>query len=345
MLRVIGGRSRGRKLPAEWPGARSGRRRTGCARPSSTSSAHRAGSRDSPWSICSAAVARSASRRCPGGRPRPPRRPQSGRFGRCPPEPRGGGAPGRAGDDGAAALPGWLDSAAAGSFDLALCDPPYTFEEWPALLGALRADTVVMESASTIVPPGPWVVAESAGTAVRSSPWLIAAVTARESRSFPGVVRPLPQRAPRDRGAGQPALRRGGGCRAAQSPEEHRAVRPGGAPGDVGRGGGSPPVRADRVGVDPAGQRRPGRGRLGDCAGAAGRVGLRGRDADGPDEQPPLRCRDDLHPHQPRVVIRGLQVRPRSGRFGGDVSAFVPKAVAEQLKAKYTHRPAGGDEE
>jgi 16S rRNA (guanine966-N2)-methyltransferase len=58
-----------------------------------------------------------------------------------------------------AALPGWLESAAAGSFDLALCDPPYTFEEWPALLDALRADTVVMESAAAIVPPGPWVIA------------------------------------------------------------------------------------------------------------------------------------------------------------------------------------------
>ena len=43
-----------------------------------------------------------------------------------------------------AALPGWLESAAAGPFDLALCDPPYDFEEWPALLGALRADAVVM---------------------------------------------------------------------------------------------------------------------------------------------------------------------------------------------------------
>jgi 16S rRNA (guanine966-N2)-methyltransferase len=60
-----------------------------------------------------------------------------------------------------AALPGWLDTAAAtaGAFDLALCDPPYDFEDWPALLGALRADTVVMESAATIVLPGPWVVA------------------------------------------------------------------------------------------------------------------------------------------------------------------------------------------
>jgi 16S rRNA (guanine966-N2)-methyltransferase len=58
-----------------------------------------------------------------------------------------------------AALPGWLESAAAGSFDLALCDPPYTFENWPALLGVLRADIVVMESAATIVLPVPWVVA------------------------------------------------------------------------------------------------------------------------------------------------------------------------------------------
>ena len=38
-------------------------------------------------------------------------------------------------------------------FDLALCDPPYDFEDWPALLGALRADTVVMESAAPIALP------------------------------------------------------------------------------------------------------------------------------------------------------------------------------------------------
>jgi 16S rRNA (guanine966-N2)-methyltransferase len=58
-----------------------------------------------------------------------------------------------------AALPGWLESAAAGSFDLALCDPPYDFEEWPALLAALRADTVVLESATPIVLPDAWVIA------------------------------------------------------------------------------------------------------------------------------------------------------------------------------------------
>jgi 16S rRNA (guanine966-N2)-methyltransferase len=45
------------------------------------------------------------------------------------------------------------------AFDLALCDPPYDFAEWPALLEALDADTVVMESSSPIEPPDPWVVA------------------------------------------------------------------------------------------------------------------------------------------------------------------------------------------
>jgi 16S rRNA (guanine(966)-N(2))-methyltransferase RsmD len=58
-----------------------------------------------------------------------------------------------------AALPTWLESGAAGSFDLALCDPPYDFEEWPALLGALRADAAVMESSAPIVLPDAWVVA------------------------------------------------------------------------------------------------------------------------------------------------------------------------------------------
>jgi 16S rRNA (guanine966-N2)-methyltransferase len=58
-----------------------------------------------------------------------------------------------------AALPGWLESAAAGPFDLALCDPPYKFEDWPALLGALRAGAVVTESAAPVALPEPWVIA------------------------------------------------------------------------------------------------------------------------------------------------------------------------------------------
>lgn len=58
-----------------------------------------------------------------------------------------------------AALPGWLLSGSHHAFDLALCDPPYDFTEWPALLGALHADTVVMESSSPIALPDTWVVA------------------------------------------------------------------------------------------------------------------------------------------------------------------------------------------
>jgi 16S rRNA (guanine966-N2)-methyltransferase len=56
------------------------------------------------------------------------------------------------------ALPGWLEGGTAGSFDLALCDPPYDFSDWPALLGALRSDVVVMESSSAITLPEGWVV-------------------------------------------------------------------------------------------------------------------------------------------------------------------------------------------
>lgn len=68
-----------------------------------------------------------------------------------------------------AALPGWLlgpgpstgpaPRTAAKTFDLALCDPPYDFTDWPALLEALDADTVVMESSSPIALPDTWVVA------------------------------------------------------------------------------------------------------------------------------------------------------------------------------------------
>jgi len=56
-----------------------------------------------------------------------------------------------------AALPGWL--AGAPAFDLALCDPPYTFDAWPELLSILRASTAVLESSAPIILPDPWVVA------------------------------------------------------------------------------------------------------------------------------------------------------------------------------------------
>ncbi len=58
-----------------------------------------------------------------------------------------------------AALPAWLHTATAGPFDLALCDPPYDFTDWAALLGALRADAVVMESSAPIDLPEAWVIA------------------------------------------------------------------------------------------------------------------------------------------------------------------------------------------
>jgi 16S rRNA (guanine966-N2)-methyltransferase len=65
-----------------------------------------------------------------------------------------------------AALPGWLrtgsgnQNAGTGhAYDLALCDPPYDFSDWATLLEALDAGTVVMESSSPIVLPDPWVVA------------------------------------------------------------------------------------------------------------------------------------------------------------------------------------------
>ncbi len=55
-----------------------------------------------------------------------------------------------------ATLPGWLGGAP--SFDLALCDPPYDFDGWPALLAALVVDRVVMESSEEIALPDTWMV-------------------------------------------------------------------------------------------------------------------------------------------------------------------------------------------
>jgi|SRR6185437_7898887 len=57
-----------------------------------------------------------------------------------------------------ATLPGWLETPAAGEYDLALCDPPYDFAGWEALLGLLRADVVVMESSASVPLPAGWVV-------------------------------------------------------------------------------------------------------------------------------------------------------------------------------------------
>ena len=63
-----------------------------------------------------------------------------------------------------AQLPEWLHGTVAGAapgaaargFDLALCDPPYDFDDWPALLEALPAPRIVMESSAPIALPEGW---------------------------------------------------------------------------------------------------------------------------------------------------------------------------------------------
>jgi 16S rRNA (guanine966-N2)-methyltransferase len=53
-----------------------------------------------------------------------------------------------------------LDSLATASeeppFDLALCDPPYTFDGWPRLLAARPAPLVVAESGAPVEAPEGW---------------------------------------------------------------------------------------------------------------------------------------------------------------------------------------------
>jgi 16S rRNA (guanine966-N2)-methyltransferase len=50
----------------------------------------------------------------------------------------------------------WLDGDAA--FDLALVDPPYSFNGWDAVFSRLRAKVVVAESDRDVDIPSPWVV-------------------------------------------------------------------------------------------------------------------------------------------------------------------------------------------
>jgi 16S rRNA (guanine966-N2)-methyltransferase len=51
----------------------------------------------------------------------------------------------------------WVDGLAAGErFDLAFCDPPYAYDGWAALLAALPADLVVIESDGPVDPPAGW---------------------------------------------------------------------------------------------------------------------------------------------------------------------------------------------
>ena len=60
-----------------------------------------------------------------------------------------------------AELPSWLRRAgipgSTSTFDLALCDPPYDFTRWSELLDALDAGTAVMESSAPVELAPDWV--------------------------------------------------------------------------------------------------------------------------------------------------------------------------------------------
>ncbi|HXW38374.1 MAG TPA: 16S rRNA (guanine(966)-N(2))-methyltransferase RsmD [Acidimicrobiales bacterium] len=58
-----------------------------------------------------------------------------------------------------AELPGWLERSAP--FNLAFCDPPYAFDDWDTLLGWLQADVAILESAAEIAVPEGWEVRRS----------------------------------------------------------------------------------------------------------------------------------------------------------------------------------------
>jgi 16S rRNA (guanine966-N2)-methyltransferase len=78
-------------------------------------------------------------------------------------------------------LPGWLGRAPR--FDLALCDPPYAFDDWETLLTSLQADVAVLESSVPFDVPDGWMVARSrryGGTLVT-----VASATSRQSPAHP----------------------------------------------------------------------------------------------------------------------------------------------------------------
>ena len=141
-VRVIGGRSRGRTTLGAAAGRRAPHRRPGPRGHLRRARVHGRG-RGPRSSTSSAAAAPWGSRRCRGGRrvghlrrprPRGPRRraDQPGRSG-----------PGGCGRDGPAGRAARLAGALA-PFDVAFCDPPYSFDDWTTLLGWLQADLAVL---------------------------------------------------------------------------------------------------------------------------------------------------------------------------------------------------------
>ncbi len=56
---------------------------------------------------------------------------------------------------------GWLGGHRKESADLALCDPPYPFDDWADLLGAISAPFVVVESNREVAAPPDWALVRS----------------------------------------------------------------------------------------------------------------------------------------------------------------------------------------
>jgi 16S rRNA (guanine966-N2)-methyltransferase len=65
------------------------------------------------------------------------------------------------GADRAAVVVGDGRTHATGSYDLALLDPPYTFDEWDDLLRPLDASVAVCETSRALTPPEGWRLARS----------------------------------------------------------------------------------------------------------------------------------------------------------------------------------------
>ena len=55
----------------------------------------------------------------------------------------------------------WLAGPGSTSWDLVLADPPYAFDDWPALLAGLDAAVVVIESDREVDPGNAWLITRS----------------------------------------------------------------------------------------------------------------------------------------------------------------------------------------
>ena len=73
-------------------------------------------------------------------------------------------------------------------FDLALCDPPYAFEDWEALLGRLRATVAVLESDRPVAVPPTWEIVRNK----RYGGTLVTVVRSPKASSPPAAPTPPP---------------------------------------------------------------------------------------------------------------------------------------------------------